>query len=66
MIPPKIDSPEQELIHDMAGMSRDPLKWVIYSFPWGPGELKNYQGPDTWQKELLINVRDGMISFNEA
>jgi hypothetical protein len=61
-----LEDSESLLVQDMAGLSRDPLKWVIYSFPWGTGELKNYQGPDTWQKELLIAVRDGMVTFNEA
>lgn len=66
MTPQTTDPSELELIKDMASLSKDPLKWVIYSFPWGTGELKNYQGPDTWQKELLIAVRDGMVTFNEA
>jgi hypothetical protein len=66
MTPPRIDPDEQALIADMASLSRDPLKWVIYSFPWGTGELKNYQGPDTWQKELLISVRDGLLGIDEA
>ena len=67
MTPQTTDPSEcRNSIKDMASLSRDPLKWVIYSFPWGTGELKNYQGPDTWQKELLIAVRDGMVTFNEA
>lgn len=54
------------LIQDMASFSKDPLKFVIYSFPWGKGELAGYPGPEDWQKELLIAIRDGLITPNEA
>lgn len=39
------------------GCVDDPLKFVMAAFPWGePGRLKDYEGPDTWQKELLIEL----------
>ena len=57
---------EQELIADIASFSKDPLKFVIYSFPWGTGDLSKYDGPDTWQRDILIAVRDGLISVTEA
>ncbi len=33
----------------------DPLKFVMMAYPWGErGPLQNYNGPDTWQEEFLI------------
>ena len=66
MTHPQTDPAEIELIKDMASMSKDPLKWVIYSFPWGTGELSKFDGPDVWQKDILIKVRDGLMSLSEA
>ena len=61
----KIDM-EKELVNDLAGMSKDPLRFVIYAFPWGTGELKGYEGPDVWQRDILASVRDGLLSLDEA
>ncbi len=49
-----------ELMEDMARLSRDPLGWCLYSFPWGKGGLEGYQGPDTWQREILSYIRDNL------
>lgn len=57
---------ERQLAEDMAGFQKDPLGWVYYSFRWGQGELAEFEGPDAWQIELLTEVRDGLISFEEA
>ena len=57
---------EAELINDMAGMSKDPYKWVLYSFPWGSGDLSDETGPDEWQTEVLQAVRDGLMTVNQA
>jgi len=32
----------------------DPYGWVLWAFDWGHGELQGFDGPDEWQKELLI------------
>lgn len=34
----------------------DPLKWVIWAFDWGHGDLEGFDGPDEWQREWLIEV----------
>ncbi len=31
----------------------DPLGYVFYNYPWGTGELVNYHGPRTFQREVL-------------
>ena len=57
---------EAELITDMAKMSNDPLKWVYYSFAWGSGDLTGHDGPDDWQRDILIAVRDGLLNIDQA
>jgi hypothetical protein len=59
-------NPEAELIEAMASFSRDPLQFVIFSFPWGKGELEKFTGPEDWQRDLLCSIRDGLITPNEA
>ena len=34
----------------------DPLGHVMYSYPWGSGQLKGRDGPQEWQEEFLIDV----------
>ena len=47
---------DAEIAKDMGRLSRDPLAWVRYAFPWGEGQLSGCCGPDTWQRE--VNPRD--------
>lgn len=44
---------ELQLAEDMLRFYSDPLGWVLYSFPWGEGDLAGHDGPDTWQREEL-------------
>jgi hypothetical protein len=57
---------ETQLIEDLASFSKDPLGWVYYSFEWGSGELAGFDGPDEWQKDILVQIRDGLVSVSEA
>jgi len=50
----------------MASFSGDPYSWVVFSFPWGTGDLKGHDGPDEWQTEILQAVRDGLLTIDEA
>lgn len=34
----------------------DPYGWVLWAFDWGHGELEGFDGPDDWQRDLLIEV----------
>jgi len=55
-------SPEDEK-RIIAGIKRcrgDPLRFVRFAFPWGSGELADYEGPDAWQSEILAAIRDGL------
>jgi hypothetical protein len=58
---------EAELVEEVAGFTKDPLGFVMYAFPWGePGELRDKDGPDAWQRELLEDVGEGLLSIEQA
>lgn len=67
-MPSKIIDIDTELANDLASFTRDPYKFVLYSFPWNEkgSELENFSGPDTWQAEILCKVRDGLLTPYEA
>lgn len=53
-------SHEGTLLDDLAALSTDPLKFVLWAFPWGePGPLEHRQ-IETWQAEFLASIRDGL------
>lgn len=51
-----MNDPNHQLQEDIARFYDDPLGFVIYAYPWGKDELENFQGPDTWQREFLIQL----------
>jgi len=56
-----------ELILSLASFSTDPLGFVYFAFPWGePGELENDAGPEGWQIRILEDLRDGLLTIDEA
>lgn len=59
---------ERALIDKIKALRGDPLKFVLFAFPWGEpdGELADQEGPDEWQREVLVAVRDGLLTMNEA
>lgn len=40
------------LAEDIASFTHDPLKAVLYGFPWGEGPLDGIEGPRKWQREV--------------
>ena len=44
----------------------DPLKFVLYSFPWGQKgtPLENFHGPRKWQREVLQELTDHIKQNN--
>lgn len=43
------------------GMLGEPLKFVLAAYPWGiPGPLQAYEGPDNWQREVLIELGEAI------
>ena len=56
-----------DIIEELAQFSKDPLGFVMFAFPWGePGELSNARGPEPWQRELLIDLGQGIIDLQTA
>ena len=55
-----------QLAEYIGSFSRDPLSFVLACFPWGKGELKNYEGPDEWQKDVLRQVGEGLIDISDV
>jgi hypothetical protein len=51
-----VNALEVELIQDIAGFYDNPLGFVKYVFAWGEGNLKDQDGPDKWQTELLNDI----------
>ena len=43
-----------------------PLPWVRAAFDWGKGELLDYDGPDTWQREILEDIGAGILTVDQA
>ena len=57
-----------ELLADLASYSSDPLRFVLWAFPWGEpdGELADRSGPEAWQVRVLANIRDGLLTPDQA
>jgi hypothetical protein len=35
----------------------NPLRFVQLAYPWGePGPLREFDGPDTWQRDILQDI----------
>ena len=54
------------VLEDLVKLTKDPYGWVLYSFQWGKGSLTGYAGPEEWQKQLLIDIRDGLKTVNQV
>jgi len=53
----KKSNPALELAEEIAQFYADPLGFVMFAYPWGePGPLKDYDGPDAWQRQLLTEI----------
>ena len=54
---------ELELADLMAECYHDPLKFVKVAYPWGEdGSLKDHEGPDKWQIEILRDIGNQVSS----
>lgn len=55
-----------DLITQLASFSSDPYGFVLFAFPWGEvGELAG-AGIEPWQAEVLMKIRDNLITLDEA
>lgn len=56
-----------ELIEELAQFAHDPLGFVYWAFPWGePGELEKQNGPEPWQREVLLALAEGLVTTDQA
>jgi hypothetical protein len=58
----------EALAQDLATLSADPYKFVLWAFPWGEAgtELAGFSGPEAWQIRILSDIRDGLLTPNTA
>lgn len=56
------------LIEELAGFAYDPYGFVMWAFPWGEAgtELAAETGPEPWQTALLKDIRDNVVSMEQA
>jgi hypothetical protein len=50
----------------LASVAKDPVKFAEEGFAWGEGELANSSGPEPWQRWLLEQIRDGLMTPGQA
>lgn len=53
----KIDT---ALADEILSMYDDPLRFVLFAFDWGNGDLGDWPGPDEWQTEFLRKAREAI------
>jgi hypothetical protein len=46
------------MLSDLGALSRDPVAFVQWAFPWGTGGLEGIAGPCDWQLRVLEYIRD--------
>jgi hypothetical protein len=53
-----VESPDDfdALFRNIVACRQDPLKFVLFAFPWGEGELKDSPGPRDWQRDILNQI----------
>ena len=57
---------DAQLASDIGAMFVDPLSFVRYAFPWGSGDLAEWEGPDQWQTEFLKDLGKGVDTLDVA
>mgnify|MGYP001609987299 CR=1 FL=1 len=57
-----------DVVESLGTFTADPYAFVLFSFPWNePGtELEAWEGPLVWQAKTLCDIRDGLLTPNQA
>jgi hypothetical protein len=64
---PTLTAPEDTQLHDdLMALVDKPLGYTYWAFPWGQGELLGEDGPDTWQREVLLELEVGLRTTEHA
>ncbi|KCZ47563.1 hypothetical protein [Hyphomonas sp. CY54-11-8] len=56
------------LVEDIGGFAGDPHRFCMYAFPWGEEgtPLANVDAPYEWQRDLMNDIRDGLVTVEQA
>jgi hypothetical protein len=46
------------MAQDIGSFACDPLRYALYAFPWGSGDLSGVDGPRQWQRAIMGEIRD--------
>lgn len=59
---------DRALVDDVSGFAGDPYRFCLYAFPWGEkgSPLEDVEGPYDWQRDLMNDIRDGLVSIEQA
>jgi hypothetical protein len=60
------ENPDIILAKKLKEFVHSPLRFVLFSFPWGEGELKDYIGPEKWQADLLLDIELKLKTPNQV
>jgi len=57
-----------QIIDDLGLYANDPLGFVYWSFPWGEegGPLAEFKGPEEWQTQILLQLKQGLLTPDKA
>lgn len=50
------DGIDELLAGELAKYRYDPLGFIMFILPWGEGDLKGFDGPDEWQRDVLNDL----------
>ena len=50
----------------LSDVASDPVAFVEGALPWRQGELSNFDGPMEWQRWVLEQIRDGLLTSGKA
>ena len=61
-----VDHPLEGTAAWLSDVASDPLAFVQGAFSWGEGELAGFDGPMEWQRWVLTQIRDGLLTPGRA
>ena len=59
---------EKGLLEWLASVKDDPLAFTLGAYPWREQgtALENFDGPDEWSRDLMAQIKHGLIDTNRA
>jgi hypothetical protein len=59
---PLSDKVQLTLAEEVSKYYADPLGFVKFAFRWGEGDLAGFEGVDDWQRDVLNDIREGILA----